>query len=113
MLALDRRPIAAGGPGALLAITADHGNADVMRDAAGGVVTAHSLSPVPFLLAGSAVRGRGLRDGVLADVAPTLLDLAGLDRRRGHDRPLRRARGERPSGTERGRAILAGRLVPP
>jgi 2,3-bisphosphoglycerate-independent phosphoglycerate mutase len=66
------------GPGAILAITADHGNADDLRDAAGDPVTAHSLNPVPFLLLGRAVDGRGLRDGVLADVAPTLLELAGL-----------------------------------
>ena len=39
---------------------------------------AHSLSPAPFLLAGSPVDGRGLRPGVLADVAPTLLELLGL-----------------------------------
>jgi 2,3-bisphosphoglycerate-independent phosphoglycerate mutase len=69
-----------GGAGTLLAVTADHGNAEVMRDAAGNPVTAHSLSPVPFLLAGRAVVGRTLRDGVLADVAPTLLELAGLPR---------------------------------
>jgi 2,3-bisphosphoglycerate-independent phosphoglycerate mutase len=68
------------GPGALLAVTADHGNADSMRDAAGRPVTAHSLNPVPFLLAGRAVEGRTLRDGVLADVAPTLCDLVGLPR---------------------------------
>jgi 2,3-bisphosphoglycerate-independent phosphoglycerate mutase len=67
-------------PGSLLAITADHGNADRMRDAAGNPVTAHSLNPVPFLLAGRAVEGRTLEDGVLADVAPTLLELAGLPR---------------------------------
>jgi 2,3-bisphosphoglycerate-independent phosphoglycerate mutase len=69
-----------GGPGSLLAITADHGNADAMRDAAGNPVTAHSLNPVPFLLAGRSVVGRTLHDGVLADVAPTLLELAGLPR---------------------------------
>ncbi|HET7703355.1 MAG TPA: 2,3-bisphosphoglycerate-independent phosphoglycerate mutase, partial [Candidatus Limnocylindrales bacterium] len=68
------------GPGSLLAVTADHGNADVMRDAGGSPVTAHSLSPVPLLLAGRAVIGRTLGDGVLADVAPTLLELAGLPR---------------------------------
>jgi 2,3-bisphosphoglycerate-independent phosphoglycerate mutase len=68
------------GPGSLLAITADHGNADAMRDAAGNPVTAHSLNPVPFLLAGRSVVGRSLHDGVLADVAPTLLELAGLPR---------------------------------
>jgi 2,3-bisphosphoglycerate-independent phosphoglycerate mutase len=66
------------GPGAVLAITADHGNADDLRDADGRPVTAHSLNPVPFLLLGRSVAGRRLRDGVLADVAPTLLELADL-----------------------------------
>ena len=68
------------GPGALLAITADHGNADELRDADGRPVTAHSLNPVPFVLIGRAARGLSLADGVLADVAPTLLELAGLPR---------------------------------
>ncbi len=66
------------GPGALLAITADHGNADCLRDADGHPVTAHSLNPVPLVLVGRATDGRRLSDGVLADVAPTLLELAGL-----------------------------------
>jgi 2,3-bisphosphoglycerate-independent phosphoglycerate mutase len=66
------------GPGALLAITADHGNADELRDAEGRPVTAHSLNPVPFVLIGRSVVGRRLSDGVLADVAPTLLELADL-----------------------------------
>jgi len=65
-------------PGAVLAITADHGNADELRDAAGKPVTAHSLNPVPFVLVGRAARGVALADGVLADVAPTILELAGL-----------------------------------
>jgi 2,3-bisphosphoglycerate-independent phosphoglycerate mutase len=65
-------------PGALLAITADHGNADELRDPAGNAVTAHSLNPVPFVLVGRTARGLGLADGVLADVAPTLLEVAGL-----------------------------------
>jgi 2,3-bisphosphoglycerate-independent phosphoglycerate mutase len=68
------------GPGSLLVITADHGNAELMRDAGGAPVTAHSLSPVPIVLVGRAVVGRSLADGVLADVAPTLLELAGLER---------------------------------
>ena len=68
------------GPGAVLLITADHGNADQLRDAAGNPVTAHSLNPVPLLVAGRSVRGRDLRDGLLADVAPTILELAGLPR---------------------------------
>jgi 2,3-bisphosphoglycerate-independent phosphoglycerate mutase len=61
------------GPGALLAITADHGNADCLRDPAGRPVTAHSLNPVPFVLVGRQTAGLRLADGVLADVAPTLL----------------------------------------
>ena len=65
-------------PGALLAITADHGNADELRDAAGNPVTAHSLNPVPFVLIGRAAAGHRLQDGVLADVAPTLLEFLGL-----------------------------------
>jgi 2,3-bisphosphoglycerate-independent phosphoglycerate mutase len=69
-----------GKPGSLLAITADHGNADQMRDADGNPMTAHSLNLVPFLLAGRSVEGRTLHDGVLADVAPTLCELAGLPR---------------------------------
>ena len=67
-------------PGAVLAVTADHGNADALRDADGKPVTAHSLNPVPFVLVGRAARGLRLADGVLADVAPTLLELAGLPR---------------------------------
>ncbi|HUR17064.1 MAG TPA: 2,3-bisphosphoglycerate-independent phosphoglycerate mutase [Candidatus Limnocylindrales bacterium] len=62
----------------LLCITADHGNADEMRDAAGNAQTSHSLNPVPVVLIGDAVRGRHMRAGVLADVAPTLLDLLGV-----------------------------------
>ena len=65
-------------PGALLAITADHGNADQLREAAGAPITAHSLNPVPFVLVGRAARGAELADGVLADVAPTLLAFVGL-----------------------------------
>ena len=69
-----------GGHGAVLLVTADHGNADELRDEAGNPVTAHSLNPVPLLAMGRAVAGRTLRDGVLADVAPTILELAGLPR---------------------------------
>jgi 2,3-bisphosphoglycerate-independent phosphoglycerate mutase len=68
------------GPGSILAITADHGNADELRDAEGRPVTAHSLNPVPLVLIGRRARGLSLADGVLADVAPTLLELAGLPR---------------------------------
>jgi 2,3-bisphosphoglycerate-independent phosphoglycerate mutase len=67
-------------PGALLVVTADHGNADELRDPEGRPVTAHSLNPVPLVLVGRAARGLRLADGVLADVAPTILQLAGLPR---------------------------------
>ena len=63
----------------LLCITADHGNADELRDAQGNPMTAHSLNQVPIVLIGDAVRGRHLHDGVLADVAPTLLELVDLE----------------------------------
>ncbi len=65
-------------PGALLLVTADHGNADEMRDGAGKPVTAHSLNPVPIVAVGRSVAGRRLHDGVLADVTPTILEVGGL-----------------------------------
>jgi 2,3-bisphosphoglycerate-independent phosphoglycerate mutase len=65
-------------PGAVLLVTADHGNADRMRDDSGAPVTAHSLNPVPIVAVGRSVDGRRLHDGVLADVTPTILELAGL-----------------------------------
>ncbi|NLA05953.1 MAG: 2,3-bisphosphoglycerate-independent phosphoglycerate mutase [Firmicutes bacterium] len=58
-------------------ICADHGNAEEMIDAGGGRHTAHSLNPVPCLFPGCGpVELR--REGRLADVAPTVLELAGL-----------------------------------
>jgi 2,3-bisphosphoglycerate-independent phosphoglycerate mutase len=62
-------------------ITADHGNAEEMfAPASGQAHTAHTLNRVPLLLVDDAAPGAGLRgDGILADVAPTLLDLMGLD----------------------------------
>ena len=77
VMAADAASVGAGGRGALLCVTADHGNADEMRDRSGAPITAHSLNPVPIVFAGAVVRGRRLRDGVLADVAPTLLAIAG------------------------------------
>ncbi|HET7170170.1 MAG TPA: 2,3-bisphosphoglycerate-independent phosphoglycerate mutase [Gaiellales bacterium] len=66
------------GPGPALIVTADHGNADELRDADGNPVTAHSLNPVPIVAIGRCFEGRRLRDGRLADVAPTILAVAGL-----------------------------------
>ena len=75
---LGRVARAVADAGAWLCITADHGNADEMRDAEGNPMTAHSLNPVPVVLIGPGLDHRQLRDGVLADVAPTLLSLLGL-----------------------------------
>ncbi|WP_239451599.1 2,3-bisphosphoglycerate-independent phosphoglycerate mutase [Elioraea rosea] len=64
--------------GGALLVTADHGNAEMMRDpVTGGPHTAHTLNPVPVLLLGGPDRMQ-LRGGRLADVAPTLLSLLGL-----------------------------------
>ena len=60
-------------------ITADHGNADIMIDPeTGGSFTAHSTNPVPVILVSDARKDQELRDdGILADLAPTLLTLMG------------------------------------
>jgi 2,3-bisphosphoglycerate-independent phosphoglycerate mutase len=60
-------------------ITADHGKAEQMLDAAGKPLTAHTLNPVPVYLIAPGLRGVRLRsDGILADVAPTVLEALGL-----------------------------------
>lgn len=66
--------------GGTVAITADHGNAEQMIDPVTGEVhTAHTINPVPFLFIGEEFRGAKLRAmGVLADVAPTLMQAMGL-----------------------------------
>jgi 2,3-bisphosphoglycerate-independent phosphoglycerate mutase len=61
-------------------ITADHGNAEQMRNSTENEAhTAHTTNPVPVILAGELALGGRLRDGLLADVAPTLLHLMALD----------------------------------
>jgi 2,3-bisphosphoglycerate-independent phosphoglycerate mutase len=68
--------LAAGGEAL---VTADHGNCELMIDPeTGGPHTAHTTNPVPIWWVTHDPRGRRLRDGTLADVAPTLLDLLGL-----------------------------------
>jgi 2,3-bisphosphoglycerate-independent phosphoglycerate mutase len=65
--------------GGTLVITADHGNAEMMRDPQTGEPhTAHTLNPVPFIVVNPPAAIASLRDGRLCDVAPTLLDLLGL-----------------------------------
>jgi len=65
--------------GGAMLVCADHGNCETMIDPdTGGPHTAHTLNPVPVVLVGGPA-GAGLRDGRLADVAPTILALLGLD----------------------------------
>ncbi|MCL2402233.1 MAG: 2,3-bisphosphoglycerate-independent phosphoglycerate mutase, partial [Oscillospiraceae bacterium] len=64
--------------GGFLIVTSDHGNAETMLlDDGTSINTAHSINPVPFILSGADVN---LHPGRLADIAPTLLDLLGLDK---------------------------------
>ncbi|MBR6107931.1 MAG: 2,3-bisphosphoglycerate-independent phosphoglycerate mutase [Oscillospiraceae bacterium] len=63
--------------GGKVIITADHGNADKMMEDDGSPFTAHTTNPVPAIVVGSAYKA--LREGgVLADLAPTMLQLMGL-----------------------------------
>jgi 2,3-bisphosphoglycerate-independent phosphoglycerate mutase len=66
--------------GGVVAITADHGNAEQMWDEVNQQPhTAHTTNPVPIVFCAEDLRGARLRPmGILADVAPTLLELAGL-----------------------------------
>lgn len=54
-------------------IIADHGNADCMKNSDGTPNTAHTTQPVPFFAVGSETPGMHLENGVLGDIAPTLL----------------------------------------
>ncbi|GAC1555463.1 MAG: 2,3-bisphosphoglycerate-independent phosphoglycerate mutase [Vulcanimicrobiaceae bacterium] len=72
---LERAVLDAGG---ILAITADHGNAEEKLDAAGNPLTAHTTNPVPFVIVSREPHHGPLADGKLGDVAPTLLPLLGL-----------------------------------
>ncbi len=75
---LDRLATATLEAGGALLITADHGNIEEMRDTEGRPQTKHTTSPVPFVLVAEAYRGVALRDGGLADVAPTICELMRL-----------------------------------
>jgi len=62
--------------GGIAMITADHGNAETMLQEDGSPMTAHSTNEVPFIVVGAASE---LRPGRLADIAPTMLDVMGLE----------------------------------
>ena len=63
--------------GGAVIVTADHGNSDHMLEDDGSPNTAHSLNPVPVIVTVSGVRLR--HEGILADVAPTVLAILGID----------------------------------
>jgi 2,3-bisphosphoglycerate-independent phosphoglycerate mutase len=67
--------------GGVAIVTADHGNAEQMIDPETGAPhTAHTTNPVPVILVDETRRDRALRNGKLADLAPTLLEILGLAR---------------------------------
>jgi 2,3-bisphosphoglycerate-independent phosphoglycerate mutase len=68
-------------------VTADHGNAEkMMDDSSGQPHTAHTTNPVPFILVDDDMKGYNLRrGGKLADIAPTILDLFGMEKPRQMD----------------------------
>jgi 2,3-bisphosphoglycerate-independent phosphoglycerate mutase len=69
---------ATGDMGGISVLTADHGNAEQMLQADGvSPMTAHTTNLVPFAICGARVQ---LRNGRLSDIAPTLLDLMGLQK---------------------------------
>jgi 2,3-bisphosphoglycerate-independent phosphoglycerate mutase len=72
---LSRAVLEAGG---LLAITADHGNAEEKIDKHGNPLTAHTTNPVPLLLVAKGIAGALKSGGKLGDVAPTLLHIMDL-----------------------------------
>ena len=66
-----------GSRAASASITADHGNAEQMLEPDGSPNTAHSLNPVPLIVTREGLRLR--EQGILADVAPTVLELLGIE----------------------------------
>ncbi|MEN8864773.1 MAG: 2,3-bisphosphoglycerate-independent phosphoglycerate mutase [Akkermansiaceae bacterium] len=65
--------------GGKLLITADHGNCEFMRNADGSPHTAHTTNLVHLWYVADDAKSRKVEDGILADVAPTLLDMMGLE----------------------------------
>lgn len=62
--------------GGVAIITADHGNAEKMADENGHPYTAHTTNPVPVVITDKNIK---IRDGILSDITPTLLELLGID----------------------------------
>jgi 2,3-bisphosphoglycerate-independent phosphoglycerate mutase len=74
---LGRVVEAVAGTGGVCIVTADHGNADEMLEEDGSPDTAHSLNPVPLLVTQEGTQLGG--EGILADVAPTVLALLAIE----------------------------------
>ena len=77
-MALARVVFALLAKGGIALITADHGNAEINIDPVSGLKhTAHTTNPVPVILTAKNVR---LKNGSLANVAPTILSLLGIEK---------------------------------
>jgi len=63
-----------------LIITADHGNIELMQDENKNPHTSHTTNPVPFILIGNNLAKIKLRNGTLADIAPTILHLMNIEK---------------------------------
>lgn len=74
---VERVVEAARANGYTVLVTADHGNADNAINADGSPNTAHSLNPVPLIVVDDQIKS--VHNGVLADIAPTILKIMGLD----------------------------------
>ena len=70
---------AAKAQGYVILITADHGNADYAVNDDGTPNTAHSLNDVPFIVVNAGDAVKEVKNGKLADVAPTILKLMGIE----------------------------------
>ena len=68
------------GMGGVALVTADHGNSEKMATPGGKPHTAHTTNPVRLLLVSDDHKAVGLREGRLGDIAPTFLDLMGLEK---------------------------------
>ncbi|MCK5913059.1 MAG: 2,3-bisphosphoglycerate-independent phosphoglycerate mutase, partial [Desulfuromusa sp.] len=66
--------------GGKLLITADHGNCEQMVDESGRPHTAHTTNPVQFIFVDPDQKNQAVRDGILADLAPTILELLALQK---------------------------------
>ena len=62
----------------ILIVTSDHGNAEEVITAHGGMDTQHNANPVPFLVAEPGLHGKRARNGSLTGIAPTILELLGV-----------------------------------